>query len=381
MSLNSLFTQSLGLQFYNRQLVKQLQIGTCNIEIGSIVSSSFERLLTEKYAHSRKIILVDENTHDNCLEYLITSFPVLEEAEVMLLPVGEENKVMEVCFQVWEALSEYGMVRSDVVINLGGGVVTDMGGFIASVFKRGLDFINVPTSLLGMVDAAIGGKNGIDLGSYKNQLGVFQHPVAIYVDPIFLQTLPVEELVSGYAEMIKHTLIADKEQWKLLHQLDPIKLLKTQHYETLIIRSIEIKTTVVNADPKEAGMRKVLNFGHTIGHAIEGFCLQTEPVAHGHAVALGMIAESYISFKREKISQRELLEITNYLTQIYPHIPLDESDKNDVLELLKHDKKNEKDTVMCVLLDGIGNCVYNQAITEKEAYEALLYVDSVYTLN
>jgi len=361
--------------------VKQLEIGTCKIEIGSIVSSSFEHLLTDKYAHSRKIILVDENTHDQCLEYMITSFPVLEEAEVMLLPVGEENKVMEVCFQVWEALSEYGMVRSDVVINLGGGVVTDMGGFIASVFKRGLDFINVPTTLLGMVDAAIGGKNGIDLGPYKNQLGVFEHPVAIYIDPIFLQTLPVEELVSGYAEMIKHTLIADKEQWKLVHQLDPIKLLASKHYETLIVRSVEIKTTVVNADPKEAGMRKILNFGHTIGHAIEGFCLQTEPIAHGHAVALGMIAESYISFKREKISQRELLEITNYLTQIYPHIPLDESDKNDVLELMKHDKKNERNTVMCVLLDGIGNCIYNQPITEKEAYEALLYVDSVYTLN
>ncbi|MBI3240050.1 MAG: 3-dehydroquinate synthase [Flavobacteriia bacterium] len=361
--------------------MKHLEIGTCKIEIGSIESSSFEQLLTEKYAHARKIILVDENTHDSCLEYMITTFPVLEEAEVMLLPVGEENKVMEVCFQVWEALSEYGIVRSDVIINLGGGVVTDMGGFIASVFKRGLDFINVPTSLLGMVDAAIGGKNGIDLGSYKNQLGVFQHPVAIYVDPIFLQTLPEEELVSGYAEMIKHTLIADKDQWKLLHQLDPIKLLNTKHYETLIVRSIEIKTTVVNSDPREAGMRKVLNFGHTIGHAIEGFCLPIEPIAHGHAVALGMIAESYISFKREGISQRELLEITNYLTQIYPHVPLDESDKNEVLELLKHDKKNEHDQVMCVLLNGIGNCIYNQPISEKEAYEALLYVDSVYTFN
>ena len=149
--------------------MKQLKIDQCTIEIGSITSSSFEQLLEERYAKSRKIILVDEHTHDHCLEYLLTSFPSLEEAEVMLLPVGEENKVMEVCFQVWEAMSEYGIVRSDVVINLGGGVVTDMGGFIASIFKRGLDFINIPTSLLGMVDASIGGKNGIDLGAYKKK--------------------------------------------------------------------------------------------------------------------------------------------------------------------------------------------------------------------
>lgn len=361
--------------------MKQLEIAQCTVEIGSILGSSFEQLLTGRYAEARKIILVDENTHDHCLEYLITSFPVLQDAEVMLLPVGEENKVMEVCFQVWEAFSEYGIVRSDVVINLGGGVVTDMGGFIASVFKRGLDFINIPTSLLGMVDAAIGGKNGIDLGAFKNQLGLFRHPQAVYIDPGFLQSLPEAELVSGYAEMIKHALIADKEHWKLIHQLDPIKLLHSTHFETLIARSVEIKSAIVNSDPLEANRRKVLNFGHTIGHAIEGYCLQLQPISHGHAVGIGMIAESYISFKKEMISQRELLDITNYLTQIYTHVPLDEDDKLHVLQLIHNDKKNAANEIRCALLKGIGACDHQVAITEQEAYEALLFVDSVYTLN
>ena len=260
--------------------MKQLTSGASAIEIGSIIESSFGKLLEEKYSNARKIILVDENTHDHCLEYLITSYSVLEEAEVMLLPVGEENKVMEVCFQVWEAFSEYKIVRSDVVINLGGGVVTDMGGFIASIYKRGLDFIHIPTSLLGMVDASIGGKTGIDLGSYKNQLGVFRDPVAVYIDPSFLQTLPGIELVSGYAEMIKHTLIADKEHWKLLHQLDPIRLLQTNHYTEMIERSVEIKAGIVNNDPVEKGRRKILNFGHTIGHAIEPDRGQLGPEGH-----------------------------------------------------------------------------------------------------
>ncbi len=361
--------------------MKQFSIDECDIEIGNITSSSLEALLTGPYATAKKIILVDENTHDHCLEYILTSFPGLEEAEVMLLPVGEENKVLEVCFQVWEALSQYAIERKDLVINIGGGVVTDMGGFIASIYKRGLEFVNIPTTLLGMVDAAIGGKTGIDLGPYKNQLGVINHPLKIYIDPIFLQTLPESELISGYAEMLKHALIADKNYWHTLCQLDPVKVLNNNHFAELIAISAGIKSRVVAEDTYEKGVRKTLNFGHTIGHAIEGYCLSIEPVAHGHAVAIGMIAESYLSFKREKITQRELLEITNYLTQIYDHIPLSEEDKNGVLELLVHDKKNADGKILCILLEGIGACTFDNVITHQEAYEALLYVDSVYTSN
>lgn len=361
--------------------MRQLQTGNCAIETGNITTSAFEKLLEERYGASRKIILVDENTHDYCLEYLITSFPVLQEAEIMLLPTGEENKVMEVCFQVWEALSEYRIVRSDVVINLGGGVVTDMGGFIASLYKRGIDFINIPTTLLGMVDAAIGGKTGIDLGPYKNQLGVFRDPVAVFIDPGFLRSLPEEELIAGYAEMLKHALIADAGLWKQLQHTDPVMLPENPLCEELITRSVAIKVGVVNADPRESGIRKSLNFGHTIGHALEGYFLDKAPVAHGHAVGIGMLAESYISFKRGFISQSELLDITNYLAQVYDPVYVPEDGKQEVLQLLKHDKKNTQHAIGCVLLSGIGSCRYDETITEEEGYEALLYVEKVYTSN
>ncbi len=183
------------------------------IEIGSLETSGFTNFIQQRYSDSKIVIMVDENTNDNCLEYLITTFDFLAEAEVMLLPSGEENKVMEVCFQVWEALSDYGIGRRDLVINLGGGVVTDMGGFIASVYKRGVDFIQIPTTLLAMIDASIGGKTGIDLGMYKNQLGVFMNPKAIFIDKIFLETLEPKEVVNGFAEALKHALIKDPGLW------------------------------------------------------------------------------------------------------------------------------------------------------------------------
>jgi 3-dehydroquinate synthase len=361
--------------------LRTFSIDFSRIEIGNIEQSSFHTLLTERYENSRKIILVDENTHDYCLEYLITTFPTLEQAEVMLLPVGEENKVMEVCFQVWEAMTEYGINRSDLVINLGGGVVTDMGGFIAAVFKRGLDFIHIPTSLLGMVDASIGGKTGIDLGAYKNQLGVFQHPQAVYIDSRFLATLPEEELVSGYAEMLKHALIADKKQWELLKSHDLLELINTHQFDGALAESVAIKCSIVNADPKESGERKLLNFGHTIGHGIEGVCLLEEPIAHGHAVALGMIAESYLSYKHELITERELVDIIACLTKYYDYLALSEDAKKQAVTFIQNDKKNDNEGVKCVLLDGIGSGKINQLITNQEIMEALKYIDTVYSAN
>lgn len=361
--------------------MKQFKIEESTVEINSLAESGFAELLATKYAKSRKIIMVDENTHDHCLEYLLTTFSELESAEVMLLPAGEENKVMEVCFQVWEAMSEYGIVRSDLVINLGGGVVTDMGGFIASVFKRGIDFIHIPTSLLAMVDAAIGGKTGIDLGPYKNQIGTFTQPVAIYVDPAFLHTLPEEELVSGYAEMLKHGLIADKKLWELFSSLDPIRMVENEHLIDIIARSVDIKAAIVNEDPKENYVRKSLNFGHTIGHGIEGFCLMNEPITHGHAVALGMMAESYLSLKRELLSQREYMLITNYLSQIYDHILLTEEAKQEVIRLIKNDKKNDQEGVRCVLLNGIGRVKIDEIITDAEIHDALQSIDNTFSGN
>jgi 3-dehydroquinate synthase len=361
--------------------LKQFQIEENSVEISRLEESSLHDLLTVRYAESRKIIMVDENTHDNCLEYLLTTFTELEKAEVMLLPAGEENKVLEVCFQVWEAMSEYGIVRSDLIINLGGGVVTDMGGFIASVFKRGVDFIHIPTSLLGMVDAAIGGKTGIDLGPYKNQIGTFEHPKAVYIDPAFLQTLPEEQLVSGYAEMLKHGLIADKRLWELFHTLDPIKLIENEHLIDVIARSVDLKVGIVNEDPKEKYLRKALNFGHTIGHGIEGFCLQNEPITHGHAVALGMMAESYLSLKRSLITEREYMEITTYLSQIYDYVVLTEEAKQEVIHLIRNDKKNDNQGIRCVLLNGIGAVKIDEIITDKELHDALTSIDNVFSGN
>lgn len=360
--------------------IKKVKIDQCTIEIGSLAASSFSELLSTRYSKSRKIILVDENVHDACLEYLITQFDELTDAEVMLLPPGEENKVMEVCMQVWYALSEYGIVRSDLVINLGGGVVTDMGGFIASLFKRGLDFIHIPTSLLGMVDASIGGKTGIDLGPYKNQLGVFQHPVAIYIDAAFLGTLPDEEFVSGYAEMLKHALIADKNHWKELTQTHPLDLKEANLFQPLIARSVEIKAAVVNSDFTESGPRKTLNFGHTVGHAIEGFCLQREPVAHGHAIGIGMIAEAWLSHKKGNISNDQLNEIVTYLAQLYPEIELNDEEIPVVLDLLKHDKKNSSTAIRTVLLTDIGASEFDVNLTEDEVKEALIYVRGIYAI-
>lgn len=361
--------------------MKQFQIEENSIEISRLEESSLRDLLTVRYANSRKIIMVDENTHDNCLDYLLTTFTELEKAEVMLLPAGEENKVLEVCFQVWEAMSEYGIVRSDLIINLGGGVVTDMGGFIASVFKRGIDFIHIPTSLLGMVDAAIGGKTGIDLGSYKNQIGTFEHPKAVYIDPAFLHTLPEEQLVSGYAEMLKHGLIADKRLWELFHTLDPIRLIENEHLIDVIARSVDLKVGIVNEDPKEKYQRKALNFGHTIGHGIEGFCLQNEPITHGHAVALGMMAESYLSLKRSLITEREYMEITTYLSQIYDYLVLTEDAKKEVIHLIQNDKKNDNQGIRCVLLNGIGAVKIDEIITDKEVHDALTSIDNVFSGN
>ena len=342
------------------------------IEIGSIIDSSLNELLLKTYKNSEVVIIVDENTHDYCLEYLLTSFESLKEAEVMLLPVGEENKVMEVCFQVWQALTEYRVGRKDLIINLGGGVVTDMGGFIASIYKRGVDFIHIPTSLLGMVDASIGGKVGIDLGPYKNQLGVFSHPKKIYIDTIFLGTLPEEELLNGYAEMLKHALVNDQSQWEKLKKITTTDQLKN---ETMIHDSVKVKFEIVEKDPLEKNERKKLNFGHTIGHAIEGYFIDTSPIAHGHAVAIGMLAETFISMKQQRLISDEYYEIEQLITSKFTMIQLDEEAIKGIIQIAKNDKKNESGKIFCALLNRIGNCSIDNEIQENEIADALFYLN------
>ena len=336
------------------------------LEWGPLSNARFIDLLAQ-FSNSKIAILVDENTHDHCLEYLITGFEALATAEVIMLPAGEENKVLEVCFQVWETLTEAGFGRHDLLLNLGGGVVTDLGGFVASVYKRGFAFVHIPTSLLGMVDAAVGGKTGIDLAGYKNQLGTFQEPLATFVDTGFLQTLPDTEWRNGFAELLKHALIADKTLWEALTQIKNIPLeLRTE----TIQQGVQIKVDIVAQDPTEQGLRKILNFGHTIGHALESYYLNSDtPLAHGHAVAIGMLLEAQLSVDQANLSQMEFEAIEKCIKQTYPiQIP---NDAEGLWTLMQQDKKNANGEVRICLLPQIGSCLFDQKLTFTDFQHAL----------
>jgi len=342
-------------------------------EIGPLESSGFQRMLTEQFSQARKVILVDEHTHDHCLQFLLTAFTELEEAEVMLLPAGEENKVLEVCAQVWEAMSEYQITRHDLIINLGGGVVCDMGGFIASVYKRGVTFIHIPTSLLAMVDASIGGKTGIDYGRFKNLLGVFAQPGAVFADPRFLHTLPELELRCGFAEMLKHGLIASPAHWNDLVNKGWMNLNTDD-----LVKSINIKREITAADPLEQNERKKLNLGHTFGHAIEGLLLDTDtPIKHGDAVALGILAEAFIARKKNLLNPDDFQAITVGLIRWFPIPDLSSMDAAEVFESMQQDKKNDARGVLACLPTGIGRCEIDVLITEEDCSEALDWLNNI----
>lgn len=318
------------------------------IEYGFLNESSFGKILQSYSRKSKKIILVDDNTHEFCLSYLIGQFDELSEAEIILLPCGEETKSIEIAFNVWQTLTEYEVSRKDVIINLGGGVITDFGGFIASTFKRGIDFIHIPTSLLAMVDACIGGKTGLNLGPYKNQIGTFTEPKATFIDISFLETLPIEELNSGRAEMIKHGLISSFALFEKAISLDleRIELDDLKEFS-------EVKRDIVKRDRLESGERKKLNFGHTVGHAIEGAFIGE--LSHGHCVALGMLVESYISRLHLGLPKDQYETIAEAIRGLYEIPKMDNSQKALFTNLLSNDKKNFNGEIRCVLLESIGS--------------------------
>ncbi len=272
--------------------------------------------------------------------------------------------------QVWHSLTELGGDRKSIILNLGGGVITDIGGFIACTFKRGIDFINIPTTLLSMVDASIGGKNGVDLGNLKNQIGIIREPKSVVIDTQFLETLPGEQMRSGFAEMLKHGLIFDKNYW---NKLKDITSLNTNDLDALIHQSVEIKNKIVSQDLTENGIRKALNFGHTLGHAIESYFLENEEkksLLHGEAIAVGMILESYISKEKGLIQEEEYHEIKYVLSDIYEAVPFEQNDIKNCIDLLIYDKKNEFGNVQFALLDKIGNCKINESSTNELIYSA-----------
>ena len=318
--------------------------------------------LLQPDVYSKIFVLVDENTNEHCLPYFLANLPTEIEIEIIEIEAGEENKNIYTCIDLWHTLIELDADRKSIMINLGGGVITDIGGFLASTYKRGIDFINVPTTLLAMVDASVGGKTGVDLGSLKNQIGVINEPKSVIVISKFLETLPTNQMRSGLAEMLKHGLIYDKTYWDKLKHLNN---LNTDDLDILIKQSIEIKNKIVSQDLKEKGIRKALNFGHTLGHAIESYFLESEDkkqVLHGEAIAIGMILESYLSYKLELISKDSYAEIKYIITDVFEKISFNDSDIQKILDLLIFDKKNEFGNIQFTLLNKIGESKINQTV-------------------
>lgn len=318
--------------------------------------------------YSQIFVLVDENTEQHCLPLLRKYLDV--DCSNIKIEAGENHKTLETCQSIWSALIEQGADRHSCMLNLGGGVIGDMGGFCASTFMRGIDFFQIPTTLLSQVDASVGSKLGIDFQGYKNLVGIFNEPQAVIIDPDFLQTLDPRELRSGYAEVIKHSLIKDKELWnKITSNQD----LQSIDFDAIVHRNVEIKKEVVDEDPFEKGLRKILNFGHTIGHAIETQFLQTaSPLLHGEAIAIGMICEAWIGKSQQMINEVQFNAIEKYIRSIYTDLPVTIIEHTEVMNSMLKDKKNKGGIIQASILDDIGSCAFNIPLSVELISKSLL---------
>lgn len=349
--------------------VTEIDAGGHPVVIGADALHALDRRLGH-LEPSQQFILGDENTLRHCLPELLAHVPRLRDAETISIQSGEPSKSLGVCQDIWQHLAERTADRHAVLVNLGGGVVTDLGGFIAGTFKRGLRCINLPTSLMGMVDAAIGAKTGIDLAGVKNVVGVFHDPVAVYVHVPFLKTLGKRELLNGIAEMVKHGLVRDRSHWEAiaeapLHDIDALA--------PLVHRSAAIKAAVVKDDPREGGMRKVLNFGHTLGHGIEAYSWESQHRAllHGEAIAIGMIGEAWLSWRLGHLTREDYDRVARHLLSLYKPYLLDGAADHRVIELMRNDKKNTGGQFRFTLLTGIGSAIVDVPVTAAQAQEAL----------
>jgi len=317
--------------------------------------------LLERTDFSTIFVLTDENTRAYCLPYLLTTLP--EDTYYINIQSGEVNKNIETCQIIWQSLLEQGADRLSLLINLGGGVIGDMGGFCASTYMRGIRFVQIPTTLLSQVDASVGSKLGIDFQQVKNIIGLFNDPLAVLIDPVFLTTLSRAELRSGFAETIKHALIYDADLWTGIQQITDVNAVAD--WADIIYRSVQIKRAVVQADRKEQGVRKILNFGHTIGHALESHFLTTDtPLLHGEAIAWGMYAEAHISHQQGSLDKNALDDIQAYLTKVYSDCRPSLWPLQSLLEYMRKDKKNKNQRISFSLLDGIGTCTPDQFMDE-----------------
>lgn len=329
----------------------------------------------ERYLHTRRFsklgVIADSHTILNCYPLIQSSLPP---HSVFSFEAGEVHKNLDTCIQVWQWMTEQAFDRKALILNIGGGVTGDMGGFCASTYKRGIRFINIPTTLLSQVDASVGGKLGVDFMGFKNHIGVFTQPEAVLISDEFLRTLPEAELRSGYAEIIKHGLIAHPNYFESLKKDN----WQNQNWKDIIEVSVGIKEAVVNKDPKEEGLRKILNFGHTIGHAVESFYLDTEKhLLHGEAIAVGMLTEAYLSRKFLRMGAEDLKRIEEMILGVFGRVDIPESDFEAITTLCFQDKKNEGSVLNFSLLRRIGDCEYNIAVGKEEIFESLRYYNEL----
>ncbi len=346
-----------------------IQLQNYNIYLGNLQSSLVDFLKESTY--SKYWVLVDENTATHCLPILEASLKAASKTvHLIQIESGEINKTLTTCQDIWKSLLEGGTDRKALVINLGGGVIGDMGGFCASTYKRGIDFIQIPTTLLAQVDASIGGKLGVDFEHVKNIIGCFNNPQAVFIDPVFLNSLPERQVRNGFAEVIKHALIDDEDYWNDLLKIEDFSSI---NWKMVIYRSLLVKKRIVEEDPFEAGLRKVLNFGHTIGHAIESWSLahDNDPLLHGEAIALGMEAELRLSIGRGEVNEQEVQTVLTFMNGLYSPYHRSLDDYTPVMEYMKNDKKNEGGQLNFTLLEKLGKAIFNQAVGEEEVYKVV----------
>lgn len=333
----------------------------------SVVSYGLTKMAEE---YTSCYVLVDENTRKHCYPLLK---PFLPAHKVITWKAGEEHKTLKACIHIWNKLTDADADRKAVLINLGGGAISDIGGFAAATYKRGIAFINIPTTLLAMVDAAIGGKTGIDFKDFKNQVGAFAEPAKVYIHVDFLKTLPKRELRAGFAEVIKHYLIAEKQDFESLFTNQPE--LEAMDWQEVVKSNIRIKQLIVESDFKEQHARKGLNYGHTIGHAVESLYLAKEKqkLLHGEAVAIGLFTESFISVKKGALKPADLEKIVTVLKRYFKFRPIKESDFGKLLKLMAQDKKNAANFNQFTLLKGIGNFTINNYVQQELILDALTH--------
>ena len=337
-----------------------------------ILSENLRQSLTEaigEVRHDRLFVLCDETTREACLP-VVADFECMQGAQLITIPAGDTNKGLESVSHVWAELQRMGATRHSLMVNLGGGMVTDLGGFAASTFKRGISFINIPTTLLAMVDASVGGKTGVNFGGLKNEIGVFNNANSVILDTVFLKTLDEENILSGYAEMLKHGLISDEKMLGELLTFD-IEKPDLDQLKLMLAESVAVKQRIVTEDPTEQGLRKALNLGHTAGHAFESLALERKPVLHGYAVAWGLVVELYLCCAKTGFPTDKMRQAVSFIHEHYGKMTITCDDYPRLLELMHHDKKNVGSAINFTLLGDIGDIRINQTATEDEIKQAL----------